>query len=309
MNQNQIEQVFKAGVVINNRYEVIKRLGAGGMGAVLLVQDNSLDGELSALKILFPELSEDIVHFARFKNEVILARRISHPNIVKIYDFGSSDKFNYISMEYVEGDTLAKSIYGRGVKKIDFDSSINIILQLTSALSCAHQAGVVHRDLKPDNIMITKEGRVKITDFGLAKATDKDQRFTSTGETVGTPFYMSPEQLAGEVPDERVDIYSLGIMIFEMLTAKRPFSSENYLELAQMHMTQAIPDINSPVYCPKERKQKFPSWAKTLIEKCTEKRRSKRFQSIEEVSEYILENVNDTVREENLKVPLSLVFS
>lgn len=299
MGLNNSQELLPDGSIINSRYEVVKTLGFGGMGTVVKVRDLALDGEIGALKILFPHLASDQIQFARFRNEVLLARRLSHPHIVRIYDFGSWEKYYFLSMEFVEGGTLSDQIYGRGCPKLQFDDALRYLLQISDALSCAHKAGVVHRDMKPDNIMITTDNMVKVADFGLARAIDIDKRFTTTGETVGTPYYMSPEQLAGEKPDARVDIYSLGIMAYEMVIGRRPFASDNYLELAHMHMNMALPDMIAI-------NQSTPKWYKEFVEICCQKRREDRFSSSDEVTSYLLEHVNEQVKKKVYRVPAVL---
>ncbi len=292
-------ELLPNGSVINGRYEVLSTLGFGGMGTVIKVRDLALDGEIGALKILFPHLASDQIQFGRFRNEVLLARRLSHPHIVRIYDFGSWEKYYFLSMEFVEGGTLTDRIYGRGQDRLMFDDAIRYLLQILDALSCAHKSGVVHRDMKPDNIMITVGNSAKVTDFGLARAIDIDKRFTMTGETVGTPYYMSPEQLAGEKPDERVDIYSLGIMAYEMMIGRRPFSSDNYMELAHMHMTQALPDI-----C--QVNASTPKWFREFVEACCEKRKEDRFNSSEEGARFLLSHLDEKDKKKVYRVPAVL---
>lgn len=299
MSQSQSQELLPKGSIINSRYEVLKTLGYGGMGTVVQVRDIALDGEIGALKILFPHLASDQTQFARFRNEVILARRLSHPHIVRIYDFGAWEKYFFLSMEFVEGGTLTDRIYGRGHEKLIFDDTIKILLQIGDALSCAHKSGVVHRDMKPDNVMITSEGVTKIADFGLARAMDIDKRFTNTGETVGTPYYMSPEQLAGEKPDQRVDIYSVGIMAYEMVIGRRPFSSDSYLELAHMHMSQRIPDI-----C--QINPSTPKWFNEFVGTCCEKRKEDRFPSSDEAVKFLLDHVEEKVKRKVYRVPAVL---
>lgn len=292
--------LFKSGVLIAGRYEVVRTLGFGGMGTVVQVVDHMLDGETGALKVLFPHLAEDEVQFARFRNEVILARRLSHPHIVRTYDFGSSSGgYYYISMEFVEKGSLTPKIYGRGTEPLTFNEIVAILLEICDGLSCAHRHGVIHRDLKPDNILISMSGAAKITDFGLARALDSNKHFTTTGETVGTPFYMSPEQLAGDKPDLRVDIYSLGILAFEMISKRRPYASENYLELAHMHMTQELPDICTI-------NTSIPKWFKEFVETCASKRKEDRFSSADEAASFLLDYAEGVVKEKVFRVPAVL---
>ncbi|HMO17928.1 MAG TPA: serine/threonine-protein kinase [Oligoflexia bacterium] len=281
--------LFKSGEFIAGRYEVIRTLGHGAMGVVVHVLDHALDKEPIALKILHPEVAKDEIQFSRFRNEVLLARTLlSHPNIVRIFDFGQGAAGIYfLSMEYVGGGSLAQRIYVRdSALRLDLVSIIQHLLSICDGLYAAHQRGVIHRDLKPDNILLSEDGTAKITDFGLGRAMNSNQHFTMTGETVGTPFYMSPEQLAGESPDGRCDIYSLGIMAFEMIMKKRPFNSENYLELAHMHMVSKVPEMHSDII-------EIPKWFNDFVRICTEKEREDRFKTAADAAEFIITNLGE----------------
>lgn len=273
---------IKKGALISRRYEVLETLGVGGMGTVLKVKDRSIKNEVLALKIISPELANDRTQFGRFMNEVLLTRKLSHSHIVKLYDFGSTGTGSYfITMEYVRGGTLRDKIY---VQEISFSEVCKIIVQMLSGLFLAHEDGVIHRDLKPDNILIDEEGNAKITDFGLARSNEVDKKFTITGETVGTPHYMSPEQLAGEELDGRADLYSLGIMAFEMVMQQRPFISNNYFELAKMHMEKPIPDIL-------EKNPRIPSWYSKFVRVCCAKNKEQRFKTSDDAMKYVLAHV------------------
>ena len=228
------------GTIIADRYHVVKKLGEGGMGQVYLAEHVKM-GRKSAVKVMNPGMTQDPDAISRFNREASNASRINHANVAAIYDFGETpDGIIYLAMEYVEGDALTKVIETHGA--LPPRRAGDIMRQSGEALAAAHDLGIVHRDLKPDNIMITR-GRdgadlVKIVDFGIAKAGNaENQKVTKTGLVVGTPEYMSPEQLAGDSLDGRSDIYSLALVGFNMLTGKLPFPSETVQESMIMRLT------------------------------------------------------------------------
>ncbi len=286
------------GTIIADRFEVFKTLGVGGMGTVVSVKDKSLDDEIFALKILNPELASDKVQLGRFRNEVILARRLSHPNIARIYDFGSGDDDNcYLSMEFVEGGTLTDRIYSS--VSLEFTYVCKYLLDMCDGLAYAHRMGIIHRDLKPDNVLLDKNDNAKITDFGLARSLTVDKNFTITGETVGTPHYMSPEQLAGEELTEAADIYSLGIVAFEMALKRRPFISDSYFELARMHMESSLPNVT-------ELDPSLPAWFSKFLDLATAKRINDRFQNCEDVADFIYQNIGPEIKDLIFRTPYKL---
>lgn len=228
------------GSVVADRYHVIKKLGEGGMGAVYLAEHVKM-GRKSALKVMHPGMNADPDAIARFNREASNASRLSHPNICGIYDFGeTSEGLIYLAMEFIEGKSLTDLIEANIA--LPPVRAASIVHQVADALQVAHDAGIVHRDLKPDNIMVAKNrdgsDLVKVVDFGIAKASSSDaQKVTKTGMVVGTPEYMSPEQLAGDKLDGRSDIYSLGLVAFNCLTGKLPFPSESAQEAMIMRLT------------------------------------------------------------------------
>ena len=277
--------LFQQGALIAGRYEVVSPLGKGGMGMVLRVIDRALDNEPSALKILYPHHVEDKVIFARFRNEVLVARALAHPNIVRLYDFGSAGKgYYYISMEYVQGYSLKDRIYSPKLEELSFPEICRILYEIGSGLAYAHKKGVIHRDMKPDNILLTPGGDVRISDFGLARTVAADKGFTQTGETVGTPCYMAPEQISGSTVDGRADIYSLGILAFEMATGSRPFEDESWFALAKMHMTKPMPAFAKDF--------SLPNWFEELVHQSSAKNPDDRIQSADEWCQEIAKHVN-----------------
>jgi tetratricopeptide (TPR) repeat protein len=264
------------GLLFAGRYEIIEELGRGGMGRVYRVEDTKVNEEI-ALKLIKPEISVDRNTIERFRNELKIARRIAHRHVCRMFDLGEDGGTHYITMEYVPGEDLKNLL--RRVGRLDTDTIVKIGRQICGGLSEAHRLGVVHRDLKPANIMIDKEGNARIMDFGIARSL-RTEGVTGSGIMIGTPQYMSPEQAeAGEI-DHRSDIYSLGILLYEMVTGAVPFVGDSALSIAMKHKTEAPAD-------PRELNPKAPGELCGLILKCLEKDREQRFQGSEElVSEF-----------------------
>jgi eukaryotic-like serine/threonine-protein kinase len=215
--------IFEIGSVIAGRYQVLALLGKGGMGAVYKTHDRDLD-RVVALKVIRPELASNTNMSQRFKQEIILAREVTHRNIVRMYDLGKSDETAFVTMEFMEGETLAQALDRRG--KLPVDEAVTIMRQVCDGLAAAHNNHIVHRDLKPANIMCTPEGRIIIMDFGLARDVAADH-LTQTGMVLGTIDYMSPEQSHGETVDARSDLFAVGLILYELLTGARPFSADS----------------------------------------------------------------------------------
>jgi len=260
------------GSTIAGRYEILEQLGRGGMGEVYRVRDITLDEEM-ALKLLKPDIASDKIMIERFRNELKLARKITHKNVCRMHDFHEEEGTPFITMEYVAGDDLKSRIRKRG--KIPVEEALIIARQVTMGLMEAHELGVVHRDLKPQNIMIDKKGNAKIMDFGIARSVEAPG-VTTTGMIVGTPDYISPEQAEGEEADQRSDIYSLGIILYEMVTGSVPFKGETALSVAIKHKTQIPAD-------PKKLNPEVSEDLSRLILICIEKKRERRYQSAEEL--------------------------
>ena len=245
------------GQVVADRYHVVKKLGEGGMGQVYLAEHVKM-GRKSAIKVMNPSLVHDPDALARFNREAANASRITHTNVCAIYDFGeTSEGLVYLAMEFIEGEPLTDVLEREGALPIP--RAVGIFVQVAGALQAAHDLGIVHRDLKPDNIMLTR-GRdgadvVKVVDFGIAKAVggDDTQKVTKTGLVVGTPEFMSPEQLSGDALDGRSDIYSLALVLFKMLTGRLPFEATTVQETMIKRLTDepqalraARPDLHFP---------------------------------------------------------------
>jgi serine/threonine protein kinase len=275
---------FQVGATIGKRYEIVSHLGSGAMGLVLKVRDRALDNDILALKILYPHLLQDETLFQRFMNEVVIARKLTHPNIVRTHDIGRDERgYYYISMEYIEGKSLASRIYDKQ-NPLSFDEALGLLTQIASGLAYAHERGVIHRDLKPENIMLSADGTPRIADFGLAESLWIKPGLTKTGESVGTPAYMAPEQIQGDEIDARADIYAFGIMAYEMAACDRPYKDENWFKIAAQHILEPLPPLIA-------NQMILPAWYEPFVQKCTEKRPDDRFQSAKEIVE-ALESIN-----------------
>ena len=229
------------GELIDNRYEILKSIGEGGMANVYLAWDTILEREV-AVKILRGDLSDDEKFIRRFQREANSASSLRHPNVVEMYDVGEDQGRYFIVMEYVAGRTLKGLIKKRAA--LNLSEAIDIMLQLTSGISCAHDSYIIHRDIKPQNVMILEDGRVKITDFGIAMALNNNE-LTQSNSVMGSVHYLPPEQASGSGSTVKSDIYSLGILMFELLTGKVPFRGENAVEIAIKHMKEPIPSVCS----------------------------------------------------------------
>jgi len=261
-----------AGGTFANRYQIIEELGKGGMGRVYKVLDKEI-GEKVALKLLNPQIAAESKTIERFRNELKTARQISHKNVCRMYHLSKEEGAPYIIMEYVRGEDLKSMI--RMMGSLSPGQTVSIAKQVCEGLSEAHRLGVIHRDLKPQNIMIDRNGDVKIMDFGIAR-TLQAKGITGEGIMIGTPEYMSPEQAEGKEADERADIYALGIVLFEMLTGRVPFEGETPLSVALKHKTEAPPD-------PRKINAQIPDDLARLILRCLEKEKGKRYQSAQEL--------------------------
>jgi serine/threonine protein kinase/tetratricopeptide (TPR) repeat protein len=260
------------GSTFAGRYQIIEELGKGGMGKVYRVLDKKLNEEV-ALKLIKPEIASDKETIGRFSNELKLARKISHRNVGRMYELMEDEGIHFITMEYVAGEDLKSFI--RRSRQLAVGTGVAIGRQVCEGLAEAHRLGVIHRDLKPSNIMIDKEGNVRIMDFGIARSLAA-KGITGAGIIIGTPEYMSPEQVEGKEADQRSDIYSLGIILFEMLTGHLPFKGDTPLSVAVMQKSERPPD-------PKSLNAQIPDDLSHIILKCLEKSKEKRFQSADEV--------------------------
>lgn len=265
------------GQKINDRYEIIKSIGEGGMANVYLGYDEILDRDV-AVKVLRGDLSNDEKFVRRFQREALSASSLSHPNIVEMYDVGEDNGLYYIVMEYVEGKTLKQLLKRRG--NLTVSEAIDIMLQLTDGMAHAHDSYIIHRDLKPQNIMIQDDGQVKITDFGIAMALNSTQ-LTQTNSVMGSVHYLPPEQASGKGSTIKSDIYSLGIIFYELLTGKLPFKGDNAVEIALKHMRDPIPSL-------KEDNSNIPQSIENTILKATAKNPKNRYDDAKSMHDDLL---------------------
>lgn len=267
---------MEIGTILLNRYEILEQIGEGGMATVYKAKCHTLD-RLVAIKVLKSEYAEDEEFVKKFMMECQSAAKLNHPNIVGIYDFHEIEldgkPVYFIVMEYIDGITLKELIEKKGF--IPEEEAVDIALQILEALKEAHSHGVIHRDIKPHNIMISKSGIVKVTDFGIARATS-NHTMTTTMDAIGSVHYFSPEQARGAFTDQRTDIYSFGIVFYEMLTGKRPFVGENPVTIAMKHIQE---DITPPG----EINEDISEGVERVVLKCTMKKQAERYQNVEEI--------------------------
>ena len=258
--------------MIAERYMLVSLLGEGGMADVYLAIDTILNREV-AIKILRGELSKDPVTLLRFQREASAVSKLNHPNVVDVYDVGEYEGKHYIVMEYIRGRTLKQLISQRGA--LHKEEAVNIMKQLTSAVEHAHENHIIHRDIKPQNILVKDDGTIKITDFGIALAHDAVQ-LTQNDAVLGSAHYLAPETTRGEAPTVQVDIYALGIVFYELLTGSVPFKGDNPVQIAMKHLREEIPSV-----C--EFNPTLPQAVENIILRATVKNREQRYHSAKEM--------------------------
>lgn len=262
--------MLTVGTYLGDRYEIVSKIGAGGMSDVYKAKDHIL-GRFVAIKVLKPEFSEDRSFVAKFRTEAQSAAGLEHPNIVNIYDVGSEEGLHYIVMEYVEGITLKTYIEKKG--QLSFKEAVSIAIQVARGIEAAHNKQITHRDIKPQNIIISTEGKVKVTDFGIARAASSN---TISSDVMGSVHYSSPEQARNGFVDGRSDIYSLGIVMYEMVTGRVPFDGDTTVAVAIQHLQE---EMTPPGKYAKE----LPISLEKIILKCTQKNPDRRYQTIGEL--------------------------
>ena len=277
------------GQRVNDRYEIIDLIGEGGMANVYLADDIILNRKV-AVKVLRGDLANDEKFIRRFQREALSASSLNHPNIVEMYDVGEENGQYYIVMEFVEGITLQRFIKKQGALTVP--EVIDIMLQLTAGLACAHDAYIIHRDIKSQNILILDNGLVKITDFGIAMAMNNSQ-LTQTNSLLGSAHYLPPEQVGGKGATMKSDIYSLGILMYEMLVGRIPFNGENQVEIIMKHMQEELPSV-------RKKNNKIPQSVENIILKATAKNPQNRYNDIKEMQA----DLETALNEERLGEPL-----
>ena len=262
--------MLEAGAKLGGRYEIIKKIGAGGMADVYMAKDNKL-GRFVAIKVLKEEFSSDENFLRKFDIEAQAVAGLLHPNIINVYDVGIEGDVHYIVMELADGITLKE--YIRNEKRLTAEDTVNFSIQIAEAIGCAHEHKLIHRDIKPQNILVSSYGAIKVTDFGIAKAANSN---TMTSTAIGSVHYLSPEQARGGFSDSRSDIYALGITMYEMVTGRVPFDHENGVTIALMHLqNDAIP--------PREINSNIPKSLEKIILKCLAKKPEERYQTAGEL--------------------------
>lgn len=262
--------MLKTGMIIAQRYEILGKIGTGGMADVYKAKDHKLN-RFVAVKVLKPEFREDTTFIRKFRSEAQAAAVLTHPNIVNVFDVGEDDGVCYIVMELIEGITLKEYISKKG--RLSVKEATSIAIQVSMGLEAAHSHGIVHRDVKPQNIIISMDGKVKLTDFGIARAASSN---TISSNVMGSVHYSSPEQVRGGYSDEKSDIYSLGITLYEMVTGKVPFDGDTTVAIAIKHLQEEM--VIPSVYA-----EELPHSLEQIIMKCTQKSVDRRYQKIEDV--------------------------
>ena len=281
------------GQKINDRYQIIKSIGEGGMANVYLAYDTILDRRV-AVKVLRGDLSNDEKFVRRFQREALAASSLNHPNIVEMYDVGEDNGIYYIVMEYVEGQTLKQLLKRRG--SLTLSETIDIMLQLTDGMAHAHDSYIIHRDLKPQNIMIQDDGQIKITDFGIAMALNSTQ-LTQTNSVMGSVHYLPPEQATGKGSTIKSDIYSMGIIFYELLTGSLPFKGENAVEIALKQMKEPLPNL-------RDDNPSIPMSVENVILKATAKNPKNRYSDSRAMHDDLLTVLDDSrINEEKYQYP------
>ena len=283
--------MISKGQKINERYEIIRSIGEGGMANVYLGYDTILDRNV-AIKILRGDLSGDEKFVRRFQREALSASSLAHPNIVEMYDVGEDDGVYYIVMEYVDGKTLKQLLKKRG--NLTLSEAIDIMLQLTDGMAHAHDSYIVHRDLKPQNVMIKDDGQIKITDFGIAMALNSTQ-LTQTNSVMGSVHYLPPEQASGKGSTIKSDIYSIGIIFYELLSGSLPFRGDNAVEIALKHMRDPLPSL-------RDENPAIPQSIENIIMRATAKNPKNRYEDTRTMHDDLLTALDDErMNEEPIK--------
>jgi serine/threonine protein kinase len=273
-------------LLIANRFEAVSLLGQGSSASVYRALDRALRDEPVALKIIHRRVKTNDDWLERFKREVSIARRLSHPNIVRIFDFGElPDGSCFATMELVEGGDLYSKIRASPGGRCDLIPALQILLQTAMALDYAHKLGVIHRDMKPANILIDAVGYARISDFGSARQPEVDAQLTPIGDVIGTPHYMPPELFKGDTLSPLVDIYSLGIVLYEMLAGAPPFNGDSTAAIVTQHIRKPMPLLSAT-------RTDTPKWCDEIIQTCTEKNPRDRYPSVSALAGEVLDQLS-----------------
>ncbi len=257
---------------IDSRYKIISRIGHGGMAEIYLAED-SFDGKRVAIKVLHPDKKNDVVAIKRFNSELILTEKVDSPHVIKIYDHVFNEKNQYVVMEYIDGSVFKDYIERR--TKLTVDETVEFSKQIALGLAEIHKQGIVHRDIKSSNIMISEHGKIKIIDFGIALTEDSD-RLTKANKIIGSSHYLAPEILLQEKPTVKFDIYAFGILMFEMLTGHLPFNGNDALSTVLMHKNSKVPQVNKIV-------ENVPQSVANIITRATAKDKNQRYVDVIEM--------------------------
>ena len=260
------------GTVLSGRYKLAAKLGSGGMSTVYLARDTTLDRDV-AVKVMHREMSEQPDQLERFRQEARAVAKLSHPNVVAVIDAGEDGGYPYIVFEYVEGETLKQRINRVGA--LETQEALAYAIEVARGLTVAHARRMVHRDIKPQNVLIDAEGRAKLTDFGISRQLEQDG-MTATGRVLGTTDYVAPEQAMGRAVDQRSDIYSLGVVLYEMLVGQVPFHADSQVGVAMKHVNEELPDVQ-------QRRPEISAATALVVERATTKDPAKRYQDVGEM--------------------------
>lgn len=288
---------YEPGRLIAGRYEIIECVGRGAMGTVLRASDSVLGKTEVALKVFYPHLTCQAHIRENIQRQVGITRQLAHPNIVRTFDFDNDgDEIYFVSMEYVDGWNFSEIIRQHASHPFPLEAALSFMMCIAKGLSYAHENGIIHGNLKPENILLNKSGGLQIGDFGIAGALEDENGLTRTGETIASPFYMAPEQFRGEGPSAATDIYSFGILAYRMLSGRQPFQAVQFLDLARTHLSEPIPPISSKC-------KNVPNWLEELVEECVEKDATNRVSSGVELAERFREGFKrNTINDRELSL-------
>ena len=272
------------GDVIAGRYAVDEVIGTGGMSTVYKARDQQLE-RVVALKVLHPHFGQDTEHVARFRHEARAVAQLSHPNVVTVIDRGQADGSQFIVFEYVEGESLKQLVNRRG--PLPVREAVELVVQVADGLAFAHAHGIVHRDVKPQNVLVDRDGHAMVTDFGIARSLDGERGVTLTGTVLGTSSYFSPEQASGTRVTASTDVYSLGVVLFELLTGDVPFAGDNPVALAMQHLNDAPPNL-------RERRPDVPLRLAAAVDRALAKRPEDRFHSMAAFANELRKSIGGT---------------